>query len=389
MPHFIYESAEDSFLLEKWVKQFAIGKVLDVGTGSGIQAIAAAENPQVKSVLAVDIQPEVVAHCKNTVQNKKITFLQSDLFASIKKGMLFDTIIFNPPYLPADEKDPHPALDGGKKGYETLQRFFEKAPEYLAEDGIILIVFSSITKKDIVDESIRNKMLDFDLLEKKHVSFEDLYVYKVEKSPILKELGKKGVSDVAYHAKGKRGKVFVGMLKGKKVAVKVKNPSSEAVGKIEQEAIMLRKLEKHHIAPKVLVFAKDYLVMDFIEGGFIGDFLGNASSKGTMRVLKESLEQMFLLDALGITKEEMHHPHKHIIVTKQKKPMLIDFERAHYDEHPSNVTQFCQFLTSSAIQPILKRKGISIDKQETVALAKEYKKERSRKVFERILALLN
>src|SRR3989338_11017070 len=321
----IYEPAEDSFLLEKAVKQHARGSVLDMGTGSGIQAVAAAEKPEVRGVIAVDIQPEAIEHCKTAIQNKKITFLQSDLFSSIKKGTLFDTIIFNPPYLPADEKDPHPALDGGRKGYETLQRFFENVPEFLAADGMILIVFSSITKKDIVDESIRNKMLDFELLEKRHVSFEELYVYKIEKSLVLRELGKEGISDIAYHAKGKRGKGFVGMLKGRKVAIKVKNPSSEAVGKVEHEAIMLRKLEKCRIAPKVLVFAKDYLVMGFIEGGFIGDFLEKASQKEAKAVLKKALEQMWALDSLHLTKEEMHHPNKHIIVTKQKKPVLIDF----------------------------------------------------------------
>jgi release factor glutamine methyltransferase len=388
MDEHIYEPAEDSFLLEKLVKEHSFGKVLDVGTGSGIQAQAAARNLSVKSVLALDIQPEVIAHCKKKIADGKITFVQSDLFSSVKKGNMFDTIIFNPPYLPADEKDPHPALDGGPKGHETLQRFFDDVPMFLAEEGIILIVFSSITKKDVVDSMIRHKMLDFELLDKQHVSFEDLYVYKIEKNAVLRELAKKGVSLVSYFAKGKRGKVFSGVLKGKKVAIKVKNPSSQAMGKIEQECIMLRKLEKHRIAPKVLVFAKDYLVMEFVDGVFIGEFLENSRKKDAKTVLKRALRHMRLLDSLNITKEEMHHPHKHVLVTAQKKPMLIDFERAHYDERPSNVTQFCQFLTSSSIAPILREKGIHIGKQETMKLAQEYKKGMSRKVFERILALL-
>jgi HemK-related putative methylase len=383
----IYDPAEDSFLLEKWAKELALGKVLDVGTGSGIQAVAAAGNPKVSSVLAVDALKEVVEHCQSIINNKKITFLRSDLFSSIKKGTIFDTIIFNPPYLPADKDDPHPALDGGKKGHETLGRFFEDAPEFLAQDGTILIVFSSITKKDVVDEILRNKMLDFELLAKKHVAFEDLYVYKVEKSPVLKELHKKGISNISYYTKGKRGKVFTGLLRNKKVAIKVKNPQSEAVGKIEHEAMILRKIEKLCIAPKVLVFAKEYLVMEFVEGEFIGDFLEKASKKEANAVLKKVLEQMWLLDSMNITKEEMHHPHKHIVVAKSR-PILIDFERAHYDEHPSNVTQFCQFLTSSAISSTLIEKNIKVDKQEMASLAKQYKKERSRKVFERIHALL-
>lgn len=82
----IYEPREDSTLLAKWVKQYATGKVLDVGTGSGIQAVTAAKKKGVTSVIAVDIQSGVISHCKNTIENKKIRFRQSDLFSVFEKG---------------------------------------------------------------------------------------------------------------------------------------------------------------------------------------------------------------------------------------------------------------------------------------------------------------
>ena len=37
----VYEPSEDSYLLEKYVKEFSKGLVLDIGTGTGIQAKAA------------------------------------------------------------------------------------------------------------------------------------------------------------------------------------------------------------------------------------------------------------------------------------------------------------------------------------------------------------
>ncbi|MEK6891745.1 MAG: 50S ribosomal protein L11 methyltransferase, partial [Nanoarchaeota archaeon] len=73
-----YDPQEDSILLEKWVRQYAKGKVLDIGTGSGIQAIAAALNPGVKSVLAADIQKRVIDYCRKNIKNRKIKFTQSD-----------------------------------------------------------------------------------------------------------------------------------------------------------------------------------------------------------------------------------------------------------------------------------------------------------------------
>ena len=56
MEEILYGPREDSKLLEKYVSQYAKGSVLDIGTGSGIQALTAAKSGKVKSVLATDIQ---------------------------------------------------------------------------------------------------------------------------------------------------------------------------------------------------------------------------------------------------------------------------------------------------------------------------------------------
>jgi len=136
----IYEPLEDSFLLNKYVRKFVNGKVLDMGTGSGIQAVAAIENTD--DVLAVDIHPECVAY----VQQKGIAASQSDLFSQITGT--FDWIIFNPPYLPEDSDEPEDsklATTGGKEGHEILVRFLEQAKKHLTATGKILVVISSLT----------------------------------------------------------------------------------------------------------------------------------------------------------------------------------------------------------------------------------------------------
>ena len=172
----IYEPLEDSELLAKYVNIYAKGKVLDLGTGSGIQAGIALKHT--KDVLAVDISKEAVEYVKKKNINAKI----SDLFSNINDK--FDLIIFNPPYLPEDDledKEIRQITTGGKHGFEILERFFSQAINYLNENGKILIIFSSLTNKNKIDNIIKNNNFKFKILEIKKIFFETLYCYLVER----------------------------------------------------------------------------------------------------------------------------------------------------------------------------------------------------------------
>jgi len=168
----IYEPREDSFLLKKYVKKFAKGKVLDMGTGSGIQAKAALENTD--EVIAADINKSAVKHAKN----KGIRAVCSDLFSNIKGK--FDLIIFNPPYLPEEEGRGELALSGGKKGHELVERFLKQAKPHLKKNGKILLVASSLTG----DIRKLGKRLDYNIKELESASFffEKISIYLLEYS---------------------------------------------------------------------------------------------------------------------------------------------------------------------------------------------------------------
>ena len=163
----IYMPEEDSFLLAKFVREYAKGKVLDIGCGSGILMEVALE--KTKDVIGVDIDKEAVEYCKK----KKLNVSYSDLFENVKEK--FDLIVFNPPYLPEDEiKDKD--LIGGKHGYELIEKFFNEVDKFLNKNGKILILFSSLTNKNKVDEIIKKKF-KFKLLKEESYFFEKLFVY--------------------------------------------------------------------------------------------------------------------------------------------------------------------------------------------------------------------
>jgi len=212
-------------------------------------------------------------------------------------------------------------------------------------------------------------------LEKQHIFFEDLYVYLIKKSSLLKRLENKNISDIGYFAKGKRGYIFTGLIKGKKVAIKIENPKSEAIERINNEINFLKKLNKKSIGPKLLFYDKGFLVYKFVEGTNIGEFLETIKNKKTiLKIIKNIIGQLFIMDKLKINKEEMSHPIKHILIDNKNNPILIDFERAHFVKNPGNVTQFCDFLMSKRISTLLKSNKIKIDNKNIIKYSKIYKK---------------
>ncbi|HHI04291.1 MAG TPA: methyltransferase domain-containing protein, partial [Candidatus Woesearchaeota archaeon] len=66
----VYEPMEDSFLLAEHVKKHSNGFVLDVGTGSGIQAITASEKANL--VIGVDISRDAIKLSKSNALKQNI-----------------------------------------------------------------------------------------------------------------------------------------------------------------------------------------------------------------------------------------------------------------------------------------------------------------------------
>ncbi len=374
----VYEPQEDSFLLKEFVKRHAKGVVLDMGTGSGLQAREASHSKRTTKVFAVDIDREAVAYAKKYAdhqRHKKITWLVGDLFSPFKEKKYrhyFDTIIFNPPYLPQDHKVRDIALEGGKRGHEVIARFLSNVNNYLKPNGSILLVFSSLTPE--VRELIQKNLLIGNELGKTHMFFEDIFVYLIKRNPILSQLEKKGVCGIKFFAKGHRGLVFIGKYRNKKVAIKIKRPESAARETISIESNMLKEVNKRGIGPKYLFHSPKFLVYEFAEGKYLKDMI---QSKNIKNICKKVFEQCFKLDALHVNKQEMTRPYKHAIING-KKVTLIDFERARKAEKAHNVTQFCTFVMNH----------VAKNKKKWIMLAKTYNNDPSGQKLQRILEML-
>ena len=376
---YIYEPAEDSFLIINFIEEnaplFYNKDVLDMGTGSGILSVKAADSGA--NVTSVDINSFAIERVRKKFgmkYRKKIAFKVSNLFSNIRKK--FDIIMFNPPYLPMnkkEDKDIAMAVSGGKHGYELIQDFFSKVNRYLKDEGFILLVFSSLTNKEKVEEVILKHGFKFELLKKENFDFETLFLYKIEKKNFLKL---NALTDVLLFAKGKRGLVYKADLRlnkrtKKEVAIKTLRQDTEAVNVIEKEGEWLLFLNRYKIGPKVVLKKDDFLIMEFIRGKQILDYFKEQDYKKSIFIIKKIIRQCILLDLIGVDKEELHHPLKHIII-RNGRPVMIDFERTHFTKKPKNTTQFIQFLSSRYVKNALGNKAV-INASCLRQVSKEYK----------------
>ncbi|MBT5022701.1 methyltransferase domain-containing protein [Candidatus Woesearchaeota archaeon] len=426
----MYEPQEDSYLMYEQIKKVVKSKhnVLEIGVGSGILAFETIK--QANEFIGVDINPNAIEFCKKKlkekVKNKKIEssqakkskFITSDLFEKIqkKKEKKFDIIIFNPPYLPHDPREPKDcalATCGGKHGYELIEKFLDQAHLFLKPRGQIFLLFSSLTKKEKVDEFVKNNLLESELVAEKKIPFEKLYIYNITKHKLHKLLEKKGVSNIKKLTSGHRGFIFTGNYKQEnkktyqkdksksktkkenitKIAIKIQRSDIDAIGTVNNESSKLKSLNKYNIGPELLFYGNNYFAYEFVEGIFPLEFYQEAKRSEIIASIKTVFDQMFKLDQLGLNKEEMHHPVKHIVISKTKQnkiiSTLLDFERCKHTPNPQNITQFCQFITSGLVKPLLEQKKINIDKKLIRKLAKQYKENQTKENFELILKEIN
>lgn len=138
--------------LAPWVEDpWAVGRVLDLCTGSGCLAILATHAFPDARVDAVDISSDALAVAARNVADygleERLRLVNADLFAGVA-GERYDVIISNPPYVNAESvaalpeeyrREPEIALGSGHDGLDLTRRILAEAAGHLNPGGLLVV----------------------------------------------------------------------------------------------------------------------------------------------------------------------------------------------------------------------------------------------------------
>jgi len=145
---------ETEELVELLIADFGLligdGKIIDVGTGSGVIALSLAKAFPESQILAVDISEDALALARENAErlglSERVRFQKNDLLEGLSER--FDLIVANLPYISMQDRhqlsrevlhDPEVALFGGPAGDELVRRLTEQAPAHLNPSGLLAL----------------------------------------------------------------------------------------------------------------------------------------------------------------------------------------------------------------------------------------------------------
>lgn len=217
----------------------------------------------------------------------------------------------------------------------------------------------------------------------------------------LKELKLLGVEGVSYSGpmqigkqnvlgKGYTGIVVLAKLGSKKVALKIRRTDSPRLA-MDSEAALLAAANKAGVGPKILKSSKNFVVMEYLDGKkiveWVSELRGRGSAAKLKKVIKEILEDCYSLDRAGLDHGELSNITKHVIVGRSVK--IIDFESSSLERKVSNVTSATQAIfIGSGLAKMVGRIYKVPPKHKIISALREYKQSRSQDSFKKVLEVL-
>jgi methylase of polypeptide subunit release factors len=155
-------------------------RVADVGTGSGILALAAAR-AGAAAVTAIDINPNAaLAAVENARANgfgDHVTALCSNLLSAVAPREVFDVIVSSPPSFPGEPRDLADRAWHAGPNYRDVASLFGQASERLAPGGSLYILLSSDSDLDLFHALMARAGFSASVAAERSIIIESFLIY--------------------------------------------------------------------------------------------------------------------------------------------------------------------------------------------------------------------
>jgi tRNA1Val (adenine37-N6)-methyltransferase len=156
-----YRFSVDSILLGDFIRERTAGRVIDLGTGSGILAVLLSRIEEVRDITGIEVQEDLSALAQKNISfnecGDRVTIICADIREIKNKfpAESFDAIISNPPFYPAKSGKLNPDSRKAISRHElhgTLADFISIAGYLLRRDGTFLTIYPCSRIGDLIEE---------------------------------------------------------------------------------------------------------------------------------------------------------------------------------------------------------------------------------------------
>ena len=218
-------------------------------------------------------------------------------------------------------------------------------------------------------------------------------IFELEKLKIksISFTGQTAIGSLQILGKGYVGVVVLAKKRNNLVALKIRRLDSQR-SEMQSEAKLLKLANTVNVGPKLYDVSKNFLIMEYLEGDKIGDWIqslkGSGSSKKLKLIVRIILEDCYRLDQMGFDHGELSSISKHVIVGRLRTT-LIDFESSSVNRRASNVTSITQAIfIGSGIAKKVQRIYKIPPKEKIIDVLRAYKQEQTRRSFDDIIKIL-
>jgi release factor glutamine methyltransferase len=156
--------------------------VADVGTGSGILALAAAR-AGAASVVAIDINPNAACSARENAGangfGNRVTVVCSNLLAALAPRPHFDVILSSPPSFPGEPLDLADRAWHAGPNYRDIASLFRQARKRLAPGGRFYVLLSSDSDIEYFDTLVESAGFRWRIVAERSIMIESFIIYEL------------------------------------------------------------------------------------------------------------------------------------------------------------------------------------------------------------------